>query len=143
MLLNIGSATDAYQPAERKLGITRSVIEVLQRIPPPVFADHQVGRRRARHRPDRADGRAALAAVYVSITTLDPALARVMEPRAAAPERRLRTIAALAAAGHPGGCERVAGDSVPERARAGAHPGRAATPAPARPSASFCACPGR
>jgi DNA repair photolyase len=92
MLLNIGSATDAYQPAERKLRITRSGDRGLQRIPPSVLADHQVGRRRARHRPDRADGGAHLAAVYVSITTLDPALARVMEPRAAAPERRLQTI---------------------------------------------------
>ena len=44
-----------------------------------------------------------LAAVYVSITTLDPQLARVMEPRAAAPERRLRAIAALAKAGIPVG----------------------------------------
>jgi DNA repair photolyase len=103
MLLNIGSATDAYQPAERRLGITRSVIEVLQRMAPSVFADHQVGGRRARHRPDRADGGANLAAVYVSITTLDPALARVMEPRAAAPERRLQTIRKLAAAGIPVG----------------------------------------
>lgn len=48
-------------------------------------------------------GRRGLAAVYVSITTLDPALARVMEPRAASPERRLRTIKALADAGVPVG----------------------------------------
>jgi DNA repair photolyase len=44
-----------------------------------------------------------MAAVYVSITTLDPALARSMEPRAAAPHRRLRTIEALARAGVPVG----------------------------------------
>ena len=44
-----------------------------------------------------------MAAVYVSITTLDPALARILEPRAAAPERRLRTIEALAKAGVPVG----------------------------------------
>ena len=46
---------------------------------------------------------ARLAAVYVSITTLDPELARVMEPRAAAPQRRLRTIETLAHAGVPVG----------------------------------------
>jgi DNA repair photolyase len=44
-----------------------------------------------------------LAAVYVSITTLDPALARVLEPRAAAPHRRLRTLETLAKAGVPVG----------------------------------------
>ena len=59
LMLNIGSATDAYQPAERRLRITRSVIEVLSRVAAPVLAGHQVGRRRARSRPDRADGGAA------------------------------------------------------------------------------------
>jgi DNA repair photolyase len=44
-----------------------------------------------------------LVAVYVSITTLDPALARILEPRAAAPHRRLRTIETLAKAGVPVG----------------------------------------
>ena len=58
MTLNIGSATDAYQPAERRLRITRSVIEVLAECRHRVFADHQVVADRARPRPDRADGRA-------------------------------------------------------------------------------------
>ena len=44
-----------------------------------------------------------LAAVYVSLTTLDPALARAMEPRAASPQRRLRTIETLTRAGIPVG----------------------------------------
>ncbi len=44
-----------------------------------------------------------LAAVYVSVTSLDPALARILEPRAAAPQRRLRTIRTLAEAGVPVG----------------------------------------
>jgi len=44
-----------------------------------------------------------LAAVYVSITTLDPALARILEPRAASPQRRLRTLKTLAEAGVPVG----------------------------------------
>ena len=101
--LNIGSATDAYQPAERRLRITRSLIEVL--------AEH----RHAFSIITKSSGierdidllaplaRDRLAAVYVSIPTLDPALARVMEPRATAPERRLRTIERLAQAGIPVG----------------------------------------
>ena len=103
LLLNIGSATDAYQPAERRLRITRSLIEVL--------AEHQhpfslVTKSAGVERDiDLIAPMAArrLAAVYVSITTLDPGLARVLEPRAAAPERRLQTIGTLARAGIPVG----------------------------------------
>lgn len=103
LLLNIGSATDAYQPVERRLGITRSLIEVLAEHQHPfslitksagVERDIDLIAPMAQQR---------LAAVYVSITTLDPALARILEPRAAAPARRLRTIAALAQAGIPVG----------------------------------------
>jgi DNA repair photolyase len=101
--LNIGSATDAYQPAERRLRITRSVIEVL--------AEHQhafsiitksslVERDLDLIAPMAAQ---KMAAVYVSITTLDPQLARILEPRAAAPQRRLKTIETLARAGVPMG----------------------------------------
>ena len=103
MLLNIGSATDAYQPAERKLGITRSVIEVCREFSHPFsLITKSAGVERD---IDLISPMAAqqLAAVYVSITTLDPALARVMEPRAASPERRLQTIRKLAAAGIPVG----------------------------------------
>ncbi|MBL8351233.1 MAG: PA0069 family radical SAM protein [Burkholderiaceae bacterium] len=102
-LLNIGSATDAYQPAERRLGITRQVIEVCREFRHPfslITKSAGVERDLDLIAPMAAD---RLAAVYVSITTLDPALARVMEPRAAAPERRLRTIARLASAGIPVG----------------------------------------
>ncbi|MES2718945.1 MAG: PA0069 family radical SAM protein [Pseudomonadota bacterium] len=103
MLLNIGSATDAYQPAERKLGITRQVIEVCNEFRHPfslITKSSGVERDIDLIAPMAAQ---QLAAVYVSITTLDPALARVMEPRAAAPERRLQTIRKLAAAGIPVG----------------------------------------
>jgi DNA repair photolyase len=48
-------------------------------------------------------GRAGLAVVYMSLTTLDSGLSRIMEPRAAAPHRRLRTIETLARAGVPVG----------------------------------------
>jgi DNA repair photolyase len=101
--LNLGSATDAYQPAERRLRITRSVIEVLSQHRHAfslVTKSSLVERDLDLIAPMAAD---RLAAVYVSITTLDPALARVMEPRAAAPARRLRTIEALAKAGVPVG----------------------------------------
>lgn len=103
MLLNIGSATDAYQPAERKLGITRQVIEVCSEFRHPfslITKSAGVERDIDLIAPMAARN---LAAVYVSITTLDPALARVMEPRAASPERRLHTIRRLAAAGIPVG----------------------------------------
>ena len=103
MLLNIGSATDAYQPAERKLGITREVIAVCSEFRHPfslITKSSGVERDIDLIAPMAAQN---LAAVYVSITTLDPALARVMEPRAASPERRLQTIRKLAAAGIPVG----------------------------------------
>ena len=101
--LNIGSVTDAYQPAERKLGITRQVLEVCRDFRHPfslITKSAGVERDIDLIAPMAAD---RLAAVYLSITTLDPALARVMEPRAAAPERRLRTIERLAKAGIPVG----------------------------------------
>ena len=103
VMLNIGAATDAYQPVERRLRITRSVIEVLSECHHPfsmvtkssgIERDLDVVAPMAERR---------LVAVYVSITTLNPSLARVMEPRAAAPHRRLRTIEALAKAGVPVG----------------------------------------
>jgi DNA repair photolyase len=89
----------AHQPVERKLRITRALIEVL--------AEHRHGfsivTKSAGVERDLdligEMGRAGLASVYMSITTLDGELARVMEPRAAAPHRRLRTIEALARAG--------------------------------------------
>jgi len=101
--LNIGSATDAYQPAERRLGITRSLIEVLAEHRHPfsiITKSSGIERDIDLLGPLARDG---LAAVYVSIPTLDPALARVMEPRATAPERRLRTIERLVRAGIPVG----------------------------------------
>ena len=102
-LLNLGSATDAYQPVERRLGITRRVIEVLADC---AHAFSVVTKSAGVERDlDLLAPLAArrLVAAYVSVTTLDGALARIMEPRAAAPERRLRTIATLARAGIPVG----------------------------------------
>ncbi|MEO6030446.1 MAG: PA0069 family radical SAM protein [Burkholderiaceae bacterium] len=102
-LLNVGSATDAYQPIERKLRITRAVVEVLSECHHPfslVTKSSGVERDLDLIAP-MAERR--LAAAYVSITTLDPDLARIMEPRAASPQRRLRTIETLARAGVPVG----------------------------------------
>ncbi len=102
-LINIGSATDAYQPAERRLGITRGVVEVLSECAHPfaiVTKSAGVERDLDLIAPM---AQARRAAVYVSLTTLDAALARIMEPRAASPQRRLRTIATLADAGVPVG----------------------------------------
>ena len=102
-LLNIGSATDCYQPAERELRLTRSVIELFQQTRHPfslITKGSGVERDLDLIAPMAAQG---LAAVYVTITTLDAQLARRLEPRAAAPHRRLRTIEALARAGVPVG----------------------------------------
>jgi DNA repair photolyase len=102
-LLNIGSVTDAYQPAERRLGITRQVIQVLAeaRHPFSIITKSSGVERDLDLLAPLAQQR--LAAVYVSITTLDSELARVMEPRAASPQRRLRTLRTLAQAGVPVG----------------------------------------
>ena len=99
----LGSNTDPYQPVERALQLTRQVLEVLERFNHPVtivtksagvLRDLDIlGRMAARN----------LVHVCLSVTTLDPRLARVMEPRAASPARRIETIRALAAAGIPAG----------------------------------------
>jgi DNA repair photolyase len=99
----LGSNTDCYQPIERRLRITRAVLEVLARCRHPVSIVTKsalIERDLDLLAPMAAQG---LAAVFVSVTTLDRALARRLEPRAAAPERRLATLARLAAAGVPVG----------------------------------------
>jgi DNA repair photolyase len=99
----LGSNTDPYQPAERKFGITRSILEVLRDFHHPVTIVTK-GALVQRDIDILADmAREKLAVVTVSVTTLDRALARHMEPRAATPERRIETIAALAKAGIPTG----------------------------------------
>ena len=99
----LGSNTDPYQPVERQLGITRGILQVLRDFRHPVTIvsksalvqrDLDILREMAKER---------LACVTISVTTLDRALARRMEPRASTPERRLETIAALAGAGIPTG----------------------------------------
>lgn len=102
-MIVLGSATDCYQPIERELKITRSLIEVLRDARHPfslVTKSSGVERDLDLIAPMAAQ---KLAAVYVTITTLDGELARKLEPRAASPQRRLRTIRALAEAGVPVG----------------------------------------
>jgi DNA repair photolyase len=99
----IGANTDCYQPAERRYGITRKLIEVLAECDHPltmVTKSALVERDLDLLGPM---GRANLAKVFVTVTTLDRGLARRLEPRAPAPQRRLETIRALAAAGVPVG----------------------------------------
>jgi DNA repair photolyase len=101
--LVLGTATDAYQPVERRLGITRGIVEVLAECAHPfsvVTKSSGVERELDLLAPMAAQG---LVSVYLSVTTLDNDLARILEPRAAAPARRLRTIQALAEAGVPVG----------------------------------------
>jgi len=100
-LVNLGSATDAYQPIERELRITRALVEVLARTRHPftiVTKSALVERDLDLIAPAAAQG---LAAVSFSVTTLDHGLSRKLEPRAASPQRRLRAIRTMAQAGVP------------------------------------------
>lgn len=102
-LIAIGTATDCYQPVERELRLTRAAIEVLKEANHPfalVTKSSGVERDLDLIAPMAQQG---LAAVYVTITTLDADLARRLEPRAAAPHRRLRILRTLAEAGVPCG----------------------------------------
>ena len=102
-LMAVGTVTDAYQPLERELGLTREVLQVLHDCRHPVaIVTKGSGIERDIDLLAPMAGR-HLAGVYVTVTTLDAALARRMEPRAPAPWRRLRTIRALAEAGIPVG----------------------------------------
>ena len=97
----LGANTDPYQPIERQYKITRGVLEVLERFNHPVAITTKstlVCRDIDILAPMAAKG---LAAVGVSICTLDKRVARALEPRAPRPEKRLEAIAKLAAAGIP------------------------------------------
>ncbi len=100
-VIAIGTNTDPYQPIERRYKIMRGILEVLERAGQPVgivtksalvLRDLDILARMA--------GR-GLVKVALSVTTLDAKLARVMEPRAATPPRRLETLRQLVAAGVP------------------------------------------
>ncbi len=97
----IGTNTDPYQPIERKYQVMRGILEVLERAGHPVgivtksaliLRDLDILARLAERN---------LVKVAISVTTLDPKLARTMEPRAATPSRRLEALRQLSAAGVP------------------------------------------
>lgn len=102
-VIAVGANTDAYQPLERAYGITRQLLEVFQAFRHPlaivtksslVERDIDILQQMARDQ---------LAEVFITVDTLDPVLARRLDPRAASPQRRLQTIEALAKAGIPTG----------------------------------------
>ena len=99
--LALGINTDAWQPVERRLGVTRAILEVLAqtRHPVTIVTKSALILRDLDLLADMAHD--ALVHVAVSITTLDTALARRLEPRAPSPRRRLSVIRELAAAGIP------------------------------------------
>jgi DNA repair photolyase len=102
-VMAMGTNTDPYQPVERELKVTRQILRVLSDF------NHPVGIVTKNHLITRdidilADmARRNLAEVFLSVTTLDKDLARAMEPRASAPQRRLAAIRTMAEAGVPVG----------------------------------------
>jgi DNA repair photolyase len=102
-LIAIGTATDCYQPVERELRLTRAVIELMHETRHAfslVTKSSGVERDLDLIAPMAAQG---LVAINVTITTLDAELTRKLEPRAAAPHRRLRVLRTLAEHGVPCG----------------------------------------
>jgi DNA repair photolyase len=102
-VLGISGVTDAYQPVERRLRLTRRCLEVLAEFRNPVGI---VTKSRLVTRDVDLLGELArheAAAVFLSVTTLDAGLARKLEPRATRPDGRLAAITELARAGVPVG----------------------------------------
>jgi DNA repair photolyase len=101
--LALSGVTDPYQPVERKLEVTRRCLEVLAefRNPVGIITKNELVTRDIDHLSVLAEHDAV--AVNLSITTLDPEVARRMEPRASHPRERLKAVERLAAAGIPVG----------------------------------------
>ena len=97
----VGINTDSYQPVERKVGLTRTILEILidSSHPFTIVTKSALIERDIDHLSNAAAQN--LVHVVISLTTLDRALCRRMEPRAAAPQRRLETIRCLSDAGVP------------------------------------------
>jgi DNA repair photolyase len=100
--LSLGTNTDPYQPLERKLRVTRSILEVLARFRHPVGIVSKGAALIERDLDLLQDlARDRLVMVALSITTLDAELKRSLEPRAASPQARLRLLQRLEQAGIP------------------------------------------
>jgi DNA repair photolyase len=99
----MSGVTDAYQPVERRLGITRGCLEVLAeaRNPVGIVTKNHLVTRDVDLLGELASHGAAK--VFLSVTTLERELQRTMEPRTSTPERRLEAIRTLASAGVPVG----------------------------------------
>jgi DNA repair photolyase len=97
----LGANTDPYQPVEKRLGVTRQILEVLleTRHPVSIITKGTLILRDLGLLQELAAMN--LTRVTVSLTTLDPELKRTLEPRAASPQARLRVISELARAGVP------------------------------------------
>lgn len=102
-VIGLSGVTDCYQPLERKLQLTRQCLEVLAdfRNPVQIVTKSRLITRDVDLLTTLAANQAV--AVFISLTTLDVALARRMEPRASAPHARLAAIRQLASAGIPVG----------------------------------------
>ena len=118
----IGTNTDPYQPIEKQYQIMRRILEVLEHFGHPVgivtksnlvLRDLDILSRMAKRN---------IAKVALSVTTLDPKLARVMEPRASTPARRIEALQKLSEAGRADDGDGGAGDSRDQRRRDRAHP---------------------
>jgi DNA repair photolyase len=98
-VISLSGVTDCYQPVERKLELTRRCLGVLARFRNPVviITKNALVNRDLDHLAELARHRAV--AVYLSVTTLDAGVARVLEPRASSPRARLETIRSLSDAG--------------------------------------------
>ena len=99
----LGTNTDPYQPVERRLQITRQILEVLKETRHPltiVTKGNLILRDLDILAPMAREG---LVRVMISLTSLDRKLSRIMEPRAATPQRRLEALRTLNAAGVPAG----------------------------------------
>lgn len=97
----MGTNTDPYQPIDREIGLTRDILEVMREFRHPVTIVTKSASilRDIDILADLAAG--GLASVCISVTTLDRRLARLMEPRASTPARRIEAVRALNAAGVP------------------------------------------
>ena len=100
-IIHIGGNTDPYQPIEKRTRVTRELLEVMRRMRHPfsIITKSALIQRDLDILSDMA--RSHLVRVAISITTLDRRLARLMEPRAATPERRIEAVRSLSAAGVP------------------------------------------
>jgi DNA repair photolyase len=101
--LALSGVTDPYQPAERRLQITRRCLAVLAecRNPVGIVTKNRLVTRDLDHLGELARHQAAC--VFLSLTTLDPGLRRILEPRTSPPAARLAAIQELSAAGIPVG----------------------------------------